>query len=115
MLYDLLGLEWCDDSLSSLGLLSQSFGAFLGLPLAGKQPETRPKLNRTLFQSTCRHFSGLMLDIYQMDPSQMSYIFYLAGSCLMAAFLILTPGRDLKKHLSVSYKQINRYYIQKRT
>ena len=36
VLYDLLGLEWCDDSLSSLGLLSQSFGVFIGLPIAGK-------------------------------------------------------------------------------
>ena len=34
--YDIVGLEWSDDSLFSMMTVSQSLGASIGLPLASK-------------------------------------------------------------------------------
>ena len=36
VVYDIAGLEWSDDSLFFYILLSQSIGAFIGIPIAGK-------------------------------------------------------------------------------
>ena len=36
VIYDIAGLEWSDDSLFFYILLSQSIGAFIGIPIAGK-------------------------------------------------------------------------------
>jgi hypothetical protein len=86
-IYDIVGMEWSDDSFFSFLLISQSIGVT----------------------------SGLIISAFIYDSiSRAEYIFYLAGGCLVLGGLMMVPGRKLRSHFKKSYIKINRYYLRRR-
>lgn len=86
-IYDIIGLEWSDDSLFCCISLAQAIGASVGIPIAGL--------------------------IYDMTKSYLN-VFYFSGVCLIFSGLMLTPGRNFRNSCSGSIKRFNKYYFQRK-
>jgi MFS family permease len=87
IIYDILGLEWSDDSLFSYIALSQSMGAFIGIPVAGL--------------------------IYDATKSY-DNVFHFAGLCFIMSSFVIMPGRKWRVVCSDSIKLFNKFYSQRR-
>ncbi|CAF0838666.1 unnamed protein product [Brachionus calyciflorus] len=83
-LYDVIGLEWSDDSLFFYGIFSQAIGICAGVPLA-----------------------GFLFDYFH----DVFYVIYTAGAFFLISGLILLPGRELRTYCKNSVKSINKFYI----
>jgi hypothetical protein len=86
LVYDIMGLEWSDDSLFCYMLLSHAFGSSFGLCVA-----------------------SFLYDLYR----SYLYLMYYASACFLVSGLVLTPGRDLRKYCESYLKPLNRFYLQK--
>ncbi|RNA15732.1 Monocarboxylate transporter 7, partial [Brachionus plicatilis] len=109
-LYDIVGLEWSDDSLFFYGTLVQALGLFFGVPLAetsiindGLLPIVCDQLVTNYVTSFIYDYSGSVVNVIYTS----SILFFLSG-------FILLPGRNLRSYCTNSIKSLNKFYLQRK-